>query len=97
MFVAEPCSIASRSRPTVRRPQAAVNGPVTLHALGTGPGRGHRLTDQHVQRGQVPHRHLRLGGDIDGPLGHQAIRQKVSVGHPPPRIGQLDEAFAQRL
>ena len=40
-------------------------------------------------------RHLRLGGDVDGTLGEQAVRQEVAVAaYPPHGVGEFEEAVA---
>ena len=50
------------------------------------------LADDDVERREVPDRHLGLAGDVDRPLGQQAVAPEVAVGPgAPDRPGQVEE------
>ena len=54
------------------------------------------LAHQDVERREIPQRHLGLGGDVDGALGHQAVGPEVAVAaHPPHGVGEIDEPLPQ--
>ncbi len=85
-------STASCSSPLVATalPPCGPRSPVEVRERAAG------LAHQDVERRDVPQLDLRLGGDVDGTLGHQAVGPEVAVAaHPPHRVGELDELVAQ--
>src|SRR3954464_1163043 len=50
------------------------------------------LPDKEVKRTEVPRLEVRFDRDVDGTLGHQAVRPEIAVGaYPPDLVGEVEE------
>src|SRR6186713_2450876 len=59
--------------------------------------RAARLPHKEVERTEVPRLEVRFDRDVNGTLGHQAVRPEIAVGaYPPDLVGEVEEGQAGR-